>query len=171
MHERLEALKPLLKAGDYDKAAEALKSYREEFPDDWDGKLMEGIVAKLRSDEETFHRIHDEAQAVIDGHGQNAAQIKASPLWKKYHSTWEKIAKVAVTGLKISAIGGLVAAGAGTAMLNRNVNLRLKWMFDVIRDGLPEANRRLEHTRKFYDDLPYKYDAPLYDAPKDDRFD
>ena len=88
MNEKLEALKPLLKSGEYEKAAEALKEYRTEFPDDWDGKLMEGIIAQLQGDEETFRRIHDEAQAVIDGHGKEARQIKASSLWKKYSSTF-----------------------------------------------------------------------------------
>ena len=96
MNEKLEALKPLLKAGEYEKAAEALKEYRTEFPDDWDGKLMEGIIAQLQGDEETFKRILDEAQITLDVHGKDAKKIKASPLWRKYHSSWKEIVKVTV---------------------------------------------------------------------------
>ena len=109
MNEKLESLKPLLKSGDYEKAADILKEYRAEFPNDWDGKLMEGIIAQLRGDEETFRRIHDEAQAVMDGHGLTGEHIKASPLWKKYHSSWKKVATVAVIGL---VAGGGLAGGA-----------------------------------------------------------
>ena len=126
MHERLEALKPLLKAGNYDKAAAALKSYREEFPDDWNGKLIEGIVAKLRGDEETFHSIHDEAQAIIYIHGKDAAQIKASPLWKKYHSTWKKVTTVVVIGILTAS-----AIGNGIIIYN-HITSRIKWIAEEI---------------------------------------
>ena len=85
MHDKLKSLKPLLKAGEYEKASDILKEYRTDFPDDWDGKLMEGIIAQLRGDEETFCRIHDEAQAIIDGRGKEAAFIQKSPLW---HMQW-----------------------------------------------------------------------------------
>lgn len=160
MHEKLGSLKLLLKAGEYEKAAAALKEYQTEFPDDWNGKLMEGIVAKLQGDEETFRRIHDEAQTIIEAHGKDAVQIKTSPLWEKYHSTWQKITKVAVIGLKISAIGGLVATGivGGAGMLNRN---RLRWMSDVILYGPAEAHRRLvERTMDLYD-APIEIDGPI----------
>jgi hypothetical protein len=83
MHEKLITLKSLPKAGDYDKASEALKAYRTEFPDDWNGKLMEGISAQLRGEEENFHRIYDETQAVIDQHVMDSVQIQTSPLWEK----------------------------------------------------------------------------------------
>jgi hypothetical protein len=84
MHEKLESIKPLLKAGEYEKAAVALKEYRAEFPDDWDGKLMEGLIAKLQGDEDTFRRVHNEAQNVIGKHGEESRRIKASPMWEKY---------------------------------------------------------------------------------------
>ena len=155
MHERLEALKPLLKAGDYDKAAEALKSYREEFPDDWDGKLMEGIVAKLRGDEETFHRIHDEVQAVIDGHGNDAAQIKASSLWKKYHKTWDNLMKTVIIWL---VMAGVTVTDA--ALLNRAVNNRIRWAWKIIKVGKPAADAWLKEQNH-----PEPID--LYDAPED----
>ena len=109
MHKRLESLKPLLKAGEYKKADEALKEYRKEFPDDWDGKLMAGIIAQLKGDEETFRRIHDEAQSVIDNHGKDTASIKASPLWRKYRTTWERVVTAAVVGI---VVGGAVLASA-----------------------------------------------------------
>ena len=83
MHKKLIALKPLLKACDYKKATEALKEHRAEFPDDWDGKLMESIIAQLRGEEENFHRIYDETQAVIDQHVMDSVQIQTSPLWEK----------------------------------------------------------------------------------------
>lgn len=129
MHEKLESIKPLLKAGEYEKAAEALKEYRKEFPDDWDGKLMEGVIAKLQGDEETFRRIHDEAQAVIDGHGKDAPQIKASPLWKKYHSTWKKVVTVAIIGvLAAGAVGGAIH-------ISNQISDRIKWVHEMITVG------------------------------------
>lgn len=90
MHDRLGSLKQLLQSGDYNKAMEALKAYRKEFPDYWDGKLMEGLVAQLRGDEMTFRRIHNEYRAIIDKHDEQAVKIQASPLWKTYHSLWKK---------------------------------------------------------------------------------
>ena len=120
MHERLEALKPLLKTGEYDRAAEALKAYRSEFPDDWDGKLIEGLIAKLRGDDQTFRRIHDEAQAVIDGRGKDAVRIMASPLWEKYEPSWKKIVKVvAIIGLAVS-ISFIVHAYTYTNSIEEN---------------------------------------------------
>ena len=154
MHERLKALKPLLKAGDYDKAEEALTAYREEFPDDWDGRLMEGIVAQLKGDEATFRRIHDEAQAVIDRHGKDGAQIQASPLWKKYHKAWGCITEAVVICLVVAVTGT-----AGLALFNRPVNQRLRWAWKVITVGKQEADKWL-----------LNYSVPtmaLYDGPDD----
>lgn len=137
MHEKLESLKPLLKAGEYEKAAAALKEYQTEFPDDWNGKLMEGIIAQLRGDEETFRRIHDEAQTIIDGRGKDAARILASPLWEKYHSSWKKIVKVlAILGLAVS-ISFIVHAYTYTNSIEENhvpycVMKKLLFMRDVI---------------------------------------
>ncbi len=52
----------------------------------------------MRGDEKSFCRIHDEAQAVINGPGKDAANIKASPLWRKYRTTWERVTPDAVVG-------------------------------------------------------------------------
>ena len=159
MHERLKALKPLLKAGDYDKAEEALTAYREEFPDDWDGRLMEGIVAQLKGDEATFRRIHDEAQAVIDRHGKDGAQIQTSPLWKKYHSSWKKIATVAVIGILVAGAGGALM------MLNKDVVNRIQWVLDVLRygkknlyDGPPYFDKRILPSDETAPDVPVDLD-------------
>ena len=159
MHERLEALKPLLKAGDYDKAAEALKSYREEFPDDWDGKLMEGIVAKLLGDEETFHRIHDEAQAIIYIHNEEAAKIKASPLWRKYHKAWANIAETIIVCLVMAGVTGTAAA-----LLNRTVNNRIQWAWKIIEVGKPAADAWLKEQNH---SEPIDISDNFYDAPED----
>ena len=86
MHDQLKTLKPLLKAGEYEKATDILKEYRAEFPDDWDGKLMAGFIAQLRGDEKTFRRIHDEAQDFI----RKAAAIQSSSLWEKYRRLIQK---------------------------------------------------------------------------------
>lgn len=132
MNKRLNDIKSLLKSSDYDKAAEALKSYRKEYPDDWDGKLMEGIIAQLRDDEASFRRIHVEVQAIIDKHDEQATQIKASPLWKRGHASWKKIAQTAVIGL---AIAGAIAGAS--MMLNKDMVSRIKWAWDVICYGKP----------------------------------
>lgn len=147
MHEKLEALKPLLKAGEYEKAAEALKTYQEEFPDDWDGKLMEGLIAQLRGDEKTFRRIHDEAQAAIAKNDDQAAQIQTSPLWKKYHKAWGCITEAVIICLVMAVTGT-----AGLAFLNRSVNLRVRWVWKVIQYGQSEANKWLEQeTQDLYE--------------------
>lgn len=132
MHEKLEALKPLLKAGEYEKAAEALKTYREEFPDNWDGKLMEGLIAQLRGDEKTFRRIHDEAQAAIAKNDDQAAQIQTSPLWKKYHKAWGCITEAVIICLVTA-----VLAGTSAFFLLRTVRMRVQWVWDVILYGQP----------------------------------
>ena len=157
MHKKLESLKPLLKSGDYEKASEALKAYRSEFPDDWDGKLMEGIIAHLRGDEETFHRIHDEAQAVIDGHSEDSITIQNSPLWEKYHSSWKKVANVAVVGL---AIAGAIAV---SAYFNPAVAYHVKWAWTCITQGKDIANN-LYNPRDLYGgpDFETLYDGPVY---------
>lgn len=80
MHEKLEALMPLLEEGEYDKAAEALRAYRKEFPDDWDGRLMEGIIAKLHGEENLFKLIFVNAKKIV----RTAIQIQASPMWEQY---------------------------------------------------------------------------------------
>ena len=153
MHERLEALKPLQKVGDHDKAAEALKSYSDEFPDDWDGKLMEGVFAQLKGDEETFKRIHDEAQSVIDNHGKDAASIKASPLWQKYRTVWERIATAAVIGIVLVA-----AVLSSSGMISK-----------AIKDGtdvLSAAMAAVEIKRQDPNhDHNLRYDRDLYFAP------
>ena len=64
MHERLEALKPLLKAGEFEKASEALKAYLAEFPDDHDGKLIEKLLSQLKEDKRTDKQINHEMQTV-----------------------------------------------------------------------------------------------------------
>lgn len=150
MHEKLEALKPLMKDREYEKASEALKAYRAEFPYDWEGKLMEGIIAQLQGDEETFRRIHDEAQAVIDGHGEEVDQIKTSPLWDKYHSSWKKVANVAIIGLAIAGAIGV------SAYFNPAIAYRVKWAWTVLTQG---------PGRALYDDPTISlYDGPVYDV-------
>ena len=131
MHEKLEALKPLLKAGDYAKAEEALKAYRDEFPDDWDGKLMEGLVAQLRGDKKTFRRIHDKTQIAI-------AKYDA-PLWKNYHKAWGCIATTVIICLVMAVTGT-----AGLACISRPARLRVQWVWKVIQYGQSEANKWLE---------------------------
>ncbi len=131
MHEKLESINPLLKAGEYKKAVDALKEYQTEFPDDWDGKLMEGIIAKLQGNEETFHRIHDEAKTVIEADGKAASQIKASPLWKKYHSAWKKVATVAI----IMIVATMTAVGI--AHISSHLSARIKWISEIIVYGDP----------------------------------
>ena len=163
MHEKLEALKPLLKAGEYAKAEEALKAYRDEFPDDWDGKLMEGLVAQLRGDEKTFRRIHDEAQIAIAKHDDQAAQIHASPLWKKYHKAWGCIAEAVIICLVMAVTGT-----AGLACIYRPVNLRVRWVWKVIQYGQPAANAWLEQETRIF----YESPRDLYWADEDiDRMD
>ena len=163
MNEQLNALKPLLKKGEYDKAAELLKAYRAKFPEDWDGRLMEGIIARLKGDDETFHRIHDEAQAVIDDRRAASAQIQASPLWGKYHSSWKKAMARIVIALALAGIVG----GGGLFMLNRSVRARVIWIMDVISYGKTQADASYRiRTDPPPNDL---YDAPLYDGPEYDR--
>ena len=135
MNEQLNALKPLLKDGEYDKATELLKAYRTEFPDDWDGKLMEGILARLKGDDETFRRIHDEAQAVIDGRGEVAARIQSSPLWKKYHTSWKKVMGTLVIAFAVAGV-----AGATLCVLNRSIVARVIWVLDIIKCGRTQVN-------------------------------
>lgn len=120
MHERLESLKPLLKSGEYEQAAKALKEYRTEFPDDWDGKLMEGIIAQLKGDEETFKRIHDEAQTIIVSHGMEAACIVSSPLWKKYQKNVKRLS--AFDYIVFWAILAVMAGGIAYCIKKYQVN-------------------------------------------------
>ena len=161
MHERLEALKPLLKAGEYEKASEALKRYCEELPDDWDGRLMEGIVAHLRGDEKTFHRIHGEAQAVIDARGKEAVKIKTSPLWKKYHSSWKKVAKAAVIGFLVAGTVGVPTL----LLLNRRVWGRVHWIIDVVINGRPSVDPLYKYGGPKY--IPKEIIDPKHDEPFD----
>ena len=163
MHEKLESIKPLLKAGEYKKAVDALKEYQTEFPDDWDGKLMEGIIAKLRGDEETFRRIHDEALAIMDKHGAEGRRIKASSLWGKYRSAWEKVAKMTVIGLV--AVG---VAGGTLSYLSSSFRNRVKWCIDVIMFGIDAANSK-NIIRTLYDGPSRElYDGPEYYENKQD---
>ena len=86
MHEKLEALMPLLEKGEYDKAAEALIAYRKDFPHDWDGRLMEGIIAKLHGEENLFKLIFANAQKIV----RTAIQIQSSPMWEEYVALFYK---------------------------------------------------------------------------------
>ena len=159
MNEQLNALKPLLREGEYDEAEKLLKAYRSDFPDDCDGWLMEGIIARLKGDDETFHRIHDEAQAAIDGHGAEAARIQASPLWCKYHSSWKKATKRIAIALALAGAVGAVGGG-GLCVLNRSVRTRVMWVLDCITHGKTNADdlyrMRTTHTL---------YDGPEYNEP------
>lgn len=159
MHAKLQSIKPSLKSGDYEKAAEALKAYRTEFPDDWDGKLMEGIIPQLRGDEASFRRIHDEAQIIIDKHNEQTVKIQASPLWKKYHSSWEKVLTMMVIG--ILAVG---AVGGAFILPNNVISARLKWIAEAIT-SVPHA---YDGTR---DIRPEQLSALVLDQPSDKQID
>ena len=166
MNEQLNALKPLLKKGEYDKAAELLKAYRAKFPEDWDGRLMEGIIARLRGDDETFHRIHDEAQAVINNRGAASAQIQASPLWGKYHSSWKKAMERIVIALALAGAVGAVG-GSGLFMLNRSVRARVMWIMDCITYGKKSADDKYRQRTNppIIDSLYDGPDYPDYNGP------
>ena len=94
MHERLNILMPLLKTGEFQKASEALEQYCMEFPEDWDGKLFEGVIAQLQGDDKTFRSIHNDIQSIIDNNSKDAIQIKSSPLWEKYYASQKKNTKM-----------------------------------------------------------------------------
>ena len=152
-------IKSLLKSDDCDKTTEALKTYREEFPDDWNGKPMEGIISQLRGDDASFRRIHDEAQAITDKHDEQAIKIQASLLWKKYHSSWKKVVTVAVIG--ILAAG---AVGGAFLLLDNIISARLKWTAET----LTSVPRAYDGTRDIHPEQLFPLDP---DQPSDKQID
>lgn len=91
IYDNIESIKPLLDAGEFKKAKEALKVYSTKFPDDWDGELIKCIIAWKMNDQNTFNYIHDKINTVLSSDNTSeAVRIKTSGLWNEY-SKHEKL--------------------------------------------------------------------------------
>lgn len=90
-----DEIKELMRAGDLDKASEALSSRLADEPDNVDLKLLYGTCRRLLGDLDTFAKIDDEVA--------KAPEAEGNAKWRKYHA------------LRVAACGAVMLIAANLA--------------------------------------------------------